>query len=128
MQQINSAVLTALLPQTADPFETGTSSQVDCVPGEPGRLTFEEIVLLLSYAEVLSFNRRSDAQLEFGCSSFYVTTPGWPQYVFNEEAAPEAIVSGHLLWMPDAQGFGCTFVLDCVVDSAKTRSAGASNV
>lgn len=128
MQLINSAALTALLLQSADPFETGTPSQADCVPGEPGRLTFEEIVLLLSYAEVLSFNRRSHAQLEFGCSSFYVTTPGCPQYVFNEDAAPQAMLSGHLLWMPDAQGFGCTFVLDCVVDSAMTRSAGTYNV
>lgn len=127
MQPHDSAAHTALLLQSADPFETATLFQIDRIPGEPGLLTFDQIILLLSHAEVLSFNSRLDVELEFGSSSFYVTTPGETQYVFNECAAPQAIANGHLFWMPDAQGFGCTFVLDSVVDVESIKSAEASN-
>lgn len=129
MQTNESKELTALLLQSDDVFDVDTPLRPMFAPppGEAGLLSFEQIVLLLTFAEVLSFNHRRGVSLEFSASSIYVSSPGWPQIVFNEDAAPEAVISGNLLWMPDAQGFGLTFELDCILDVERLKAAGAAN-
>lgn len=129
MQTKESKELTALLLKSDDVFDVDTPLELIFAPppGEAGLLSFAQIVLLLTYAEVLSFNHRRDVVLEFGASWITVSSPGRPQIVFNEDAAPEAVISGNLLWMPDAQGFGLTFELDCILDVARLKAKGGAN-
>ena len=79
--------------------------------GEPlGILDYEFIEDLLTIRRVRRFNRFEvkNLQIEFCGGMFIFHQPGEPQYTFVEDHAPEAVLKGDVLTMPDAQGFPCS--------------------
>lgn len=79
-----------------------------------GQLTFEDIRRLLRERVVRQFNHSRFPEITMDRSEvggIYVRRPGHPEYTFNEYGAPEAVLVGDRLTMPDAQGFPCIFHL-----------------
>jgi len=85
--------------------------------GNPlGLLTIEDIRELLATRIVARFNYSEDPEviLDEGCDMFYVRRPGYVDYTFSENGAPEAVFVDDTLTMPDAQGFPCVFYFKAI--------------
>ena len=78
-----------------------------------GTLTIEDIHKLLNTRTVLRFNCSEAPSVVLGRGDWFnVRRSGYPEYTFNENGAPDAVLVGNVLTMPDAQGFVCTFELE----------------